>query len=577
MDNLVQKNKLSPFPGWGKVASVDGDTVTLEGGLQAVKCCDCRGNDIVALEYVRGTLRAIAIKGGDSSRKTGNTVLRAGLILPYASNKIPEGFLPCDGAAVSRSQYSLLFAAIGTTWGAGDGSTTFNVPNLNGRTLIGKDGSYALGATGGESSHTLSVSEMPKHDHIAFINGTDSTGIEGDSGTNGWLTYGSTPKTANESNYNKIMGAQSGAGWISAQGRMRTGTRGMSGAHNNMQPYAAANYIICTGESELGAHEYLPLDGGTVNGTVNFLETPTVQGVVNARYCTKNNAADYAATDTVTRYSGVFFDDKNDNHFGYIQASRRTDGASWLEISARSATDGTSRDNPLRLILNSDGTRETYLHAPSWQSAIKELGTSIASGTDFDMLTTPGVYYTSSSSVSTACPNCPIKDQGAILEVDRAISTNSVTQTVRGWADGKTYTRGISSTKTYPWIMTGGITSVVSSSSTDVAWGDWNWVKWADGQAMCWKYVQFNSAIQGAWGNLYVSGAVAAQAYPFTFVNTPGFTAMPVNWNNNYTCWPIYNYSGTKSATPPFQLARPSAVSTSSTFNFVVFAWGRWK
>lgn len=61
----------------------------------------------------------------------------AGIIEDYAGSTIPAGRLPCDGAAVSRTTYARLFAAIGTTWGAGDGSTTFNVPNLNGRGTIG--------------------------------------------------------------------------------------------------------------------------------------------------------------------------------------------------------------------------------------------------------------------------------------------------------------------------------------------------------------------------------------------------------------------------------------------------------
>lgn len=66
------------------------------------------------------------------------TILPPGLVFPYAGASVPLGWLPCDGAAVSRTVlYAALFAAIGTTWGVGDGSLTFNVPNFNGRTLIG--------------------------------------------------------------------------------------------------------------------------------------------------------------------------------------------------------------------------------------------------------------------------------------------------------------------------------------------------------------------------------------------------------------------------------------------------------
>ena len=60
-----------------------------------------------------------------------------GFIFPYAGSATPAGFLPCDGSAVSRATYALLFAVIGTTYGVGDGSTTFNLPNLKGRVIVG--------------------------------------------------------------------------------------------------------------------------------------------------------------------------------------------------------------------------------------------------------------------------------------------------------------------------------------------------------------------------------------------------------------------------------------------------------
>ena len=61
----------------------------------------------------------------------------AGIILPYGSTSAPTGYLSCDGAAVSRSTYSTLFSAIGTTWGVGDNSSTFNVPDLRAMFLRG--------------------------------------------------------------------------------------------------------------------------------------------------------------------------------------------------------------------------------------------------------------------------------------------------------------------------------------------------------------------------------------------------------------------------------------------------------
>ena len=77
----------------------------------------------------------------------------AGVIYPYTGSTIPNGFLLCDGAAVSRTTYSKLFDAIGTTYGPGDGNTTFNLPNLKQRMLIGSGDGMQTGSTGGSNTH----------------------------------------------------------------------------------------------------------------------------------------------------------------------------------------------------------------------------------------------------------------------------------------------------------------------------------------------------------------------------------------------------------------------------------------
>jgi len=99
-----------------------------------------------------------------------------GEIKAYAGSSAPTGWVLCYGQAISRTIYAALFAVIGTTYGVGDGSSTFNVPDLRGRTLAGLDNmggsdagrldwSNTLGTTGGEQYHTQTTSEMPVHNH----------------------------------------------------------------------------------------------------------------------------------------------------------------------------------------------------------------------------------------------------------------------------------------------------------------------------------------------------------------------------------------------------------------------------
>ncbi len=88
-----------------------------------------------------------------------------GEIILFGSTANPTGYLACDGAAVSRTTFAALFALIGTTFGAGNGSTTFNVPNLNARTPIGTGGGSGLttrtiGQTGGAETVALATGEM---------------------------------------------------------------------------------------------------------------------------------------------------------------------------------------------------------------------------------------------------------------------------------------------------------------------------------------------------------------------------------------------------------------------------------
>lgn len=110
-----------------------------------------------------------------------------GLVVPYAGTTAPTGWLLAQGQAVSRTTYAALFDVIGTTYGGGDGTTTFNLPDLRGRVVAGKDnmgGTSAnrltgqtggvngdnLAATGGDETHTLTTAQLSSHSHSGSTN-----------------------------------------------------------------------------------------------------------------------------------------------------------------------------------------------------------------------------------------------------------------------------------------------------------------------------------------------------------------------------------------------------------------------
>ena len=93
-----------------------------------------------------------------------------GAIFGYPSLTPPTGYMVCDGSELSRTEYASLFEVIGTSYGVGDGSTTFNIPNIKGRVIVGhniSDSDFSsLGNTGGSKTHTQTVSEMARHTHV---------------------------------------------------------------------------------------------------------------------------------------------------------------------------------------------------------------------------------------------------------------------------------------------------------------------------------------------------------------------------------------------------------------------------
>ena len=100
---------------------------------------------------------------------------------------LTSGWLECNGAAVSRVPYAGLFAAIGTTFGIGDGSSTFNLPDFRDRFPIGQSNTKAIGSTGGADSVTLTITELPSHNHSTTVPHFSAPGNGSSGGGAGWV------------------------------------------------------------------------------------------------------------------------------------------------------------------------------------------------------------------------------------------------------------------------------------------------------------------------------------------------------------------------------------------------------
>jgi len=156
---------------------------------------------------------------------TGLSTTLAGLAVPSgticqdAGSTPPTGWLLCDGQAVSRTTYAALFARISTTYGVGNGTTTFNLPNLKGKVAVGRDSAQTefdvLGETGGAKTVTLTIAQMPAHHHRQALGGSIT-------------------------NTNIIAGGAV-VGQSNDQDTLDTGG-GLP--HENLQPYLVLNYII---------------------------------------------------------------------------------------------------------------------------------------------------------------------------------------------------------------------------------------------------------------------------------------------------------------------------------------------
>ena len=219
----------------------------------------------------------------DIQAPTATSGIPTGALLDFGAASVPAGFLACDGDAISRLTFAQLFSVIGTTWGVGDGSTTFNVPDFRRRVAVGSGGAgsaelgNAVGDVGGEETHQLTLGELPAHSHSsgslaassggshshssgslsASSGGSHSHTLPQESGGSQNLRsvttnsgsdegYGSPSTGSAGSHSHSISGSTSSSGSHSHSISGSTGSAGDDEAHNTMQPSAVVARIIKT-------------------------------------------------------------------------------------------------------------------------------------------------------------------------------------------------------------------------------------------------------------------------------------------------------------------------------------------
>lgn len=183
--------------------------------------------------------------GGDEPGDTNEI----GEIRIWTSATPPSKWKICNGTIISRETYSDLFAVIGTTYGGGDGSTNFAIPDFRGRFAVGAGQSTAvgntahtLGQTDGEEKHVLSASELASHGHSTTTSASASTSGK----------YKKNAQSGSNTNRVDSSGTSSTTGpyTTTVSVSVTVNAYGSNTAHNTMPPYTGINYIIYTGVEE---------------------------------------------------------------------------------------------------------------------------------------------------------------------------------------------------------------------------------------------------------------------------------------------------------------------------------------
>jgi microcystin-dependent protein len=197
--------------------------------------------DTVGFTVAPSTAGNVLTSNGTIWTSAPSSAVLTGSMQMWPTATAPTGYLLCAGAAVSRVTYATLYALIGTTYGVGDGSTTFNLPDLRGRMPFGVSGSYALASTGGSADAVVVT-----HTHTATV--TDTGHNHSPISGTGFMAY-------NQPSGAKVYRADVTSEHFTIDATTATATTGVtvanasagsSGTGANLPPYLAINFIIKT-------------------------------------------------------------------------------------------------------------------------------------------------------------------------------------------------------------------------------------------------------------------------------------------------------------------------------------------
>ena len=289
-----------------RVASANQTPASLSlDGLPAKPLLRARGRPGGPGDMAPDTVYAVSyIPSEGAYFVTSPAIERPGRIVAQADAAMEPGWLPCDGRAVSRATYSALFAVIGTTWGNGDGTTTFNIPDLRGRAMFGADNlggtaanvltgtggaagiNGALGSSGGAQSVTLTTAQMPSHSHPGNTNEAGAHDHGGNTGNGGAHDHGGASGNAGSHAHT---GATNGGG-----GHGHSGSAANAGEHSHNVKSSAA---ILAGGNDISATIVVGAAGrnGSTDSGGTHTHVVTVDAVGDHQHgFTTSNVGDHA-------------------------------------------------------------------------------------------------------------------------------------------------------------------------------------------------------------------------------------------------------------------------------------------